>query len=435
MVTVVFHRPRLYPKQFAAIYDARRIVVIEASTKSGKTHGCIVWLFEKALAARPGQHVWWIAPVYRQAKIAYRRLRRWLIRQGAVFKASDSELTITPVNGVMITFLSADNPDNLYGEDVAAAVMDEASRAKEDAWFAIRSTLTATRGPIRLIGNCKGRKNWLYRLGARARDGDPTMGYHKLTAYDAVEGGVLDAEEVEHARAGLPEHVFRELYLAEPTDDGANPFDLRAIAGCLAPLSSDPPVCWGWDLAKSVDWTVGIGLDAQRRVCRLLRWQQVPWQETIQRIQVATGKVPALVDSTGVGDPIVEVLQKPYTVPVSTPTRDWQGRPGLTTRDVELRPDSNYAGFKFTTQTRQQLLEGLAVAIQRQQIRFPAGAPGAPTFLQDELESFEYEVKHTMTRYVASGAHDDGVMALALANRAWMDREAGSVPRLAPLHY
>jgi hypothetical protein len=34
-------------------------------------------------------------------------------------------------------------------------------------------------------------------------------------------------------QATLPEHVFRELYLAEPSDDEGNPFGLEAIAaGC-----------------------------------------------------------------------------------------------------------------------------------------------------------------------------------------------------------
>jgi len=47
----------------------------------------------------------------------------------------------------------------LYGEDVYGAVIDEASRMKEDAWTAIQSTLTATRGPVRIIGNVKGEKN------------------------------------------------------------------------------------------------------------------------------------------------------------------------------------------------------------------------------------------------------------------------------------
>ena len=39
---------------------------------------------------------------------------------------------------------------------------------KEDAWIAIQSTLTATRVPVRIIGNVKGKKNWFYLLARRA---------------------------------------------------------------------------------------------------------------------------------------------------------------------------------------------------------------------------------------------------------------------------
>ena len=34
----------------------------------------------------------------------------------------------------------------------------EASRAREEAWHALRSTLTATRGKVRVIGNVKERQ-------------------------------------------------------------------------------------------------------------------------------------------------------------------------------------------------------------------------------------------------------------------------------------
>ncbi len=56
-------------------------------------------------------------------------------------------------------------------------------------------------------------------------------------------------------------------------------------------------------------------------------------------------------------------------------------------------------------------MEGLAVAIQKQEIGFPDGV------IANELESFEYEYTRTGVRYSApSGMHDDTVCALALAN-------------------
>jgi hypothetical protein len=63
-------------------------------------------------------------------------------------------------NRAVIRFKSGEKTDSLYDEDVWAAVLDEASRMREEAFHAIRSTLTATRGKVRLIGNAKGRKNW-----------------------------------------------------------------------------------------------------------------------------------------------------------------------------------------------------------------------------------------------------------------------------------
>jgi hypothetical protein len=39
-------------------------------------------------------------------------------------------------NGSVVWFKGGDKPDSLYGEDVYAAVIDEASRCKEEVWAA-----------------------------------------------------------------------------------------------------------------------------------------------------------------------------------------------------------------------------------------------------------------------------------------------------------
>lgn len=386
MPAVVYQRPPLYAKQAAFLFTDARYSIVEASTKTGKTVGCLAWLFEQAaIRGQPGHNYWWVAPTFPVAKIAFRRMKRAMPR--ALYRANETELTLTLLNGAVIWFKGADKPDSLYGEDVYAAVIDEATRCKEDAWHAVRSTLTATRGPIRIIGNVKGRKNWAYQLARRAEKGEPGMYYARLTAYDAVEGGVLALEEVEDAKRTLPPDVFQELYLALPSDDGSNPFGLQAIAACatLDTLAPGPVASWGWDLAKSVDWTVGCGLNDAGALAGFERFRK-PWDATAATIRDVTGTVRALVDSTGVGDPVVEQLQK--------------GR-------------ANVEGFKFTAPSKQQLMEGLAVAIQQRRIAIPKDGP-----LRVELESFEYTHTRTGVRYSApEGEHDDCVMALALAVR------------------
>src|SRR5579862_3313340 len=381
-----YERPSLYPKQEACFFASARYVVIEASTKSGKTVGGLVWLFEQAIdpaVDQHGRHYWWVAPVTATAKIAYRRLQDGL--PAAVYRAQESELCVTLRNGARIWFKGSDRPDTLYGEDVYAAVIDEASRCKAAAWHAVRTTLTATRGAVRIIGNVKGRQNWAYRMARAAEQGAPDMAYCKLTAHDAVAAGILDAAEVADAQRQLPAAVFGELYLAEPSDDGGNPFGYAAIQACVDTLSAAAPVVWGIDLGKAEDFTVAIGLDAEHRVCRVERWQH-PWPLTIARLHAVVRDVPALVDSTGVGDAVLEVLQQ--------------------------APEGEYAGFKFTAPSKQQLMEGLAVAIQQQTLRYPAGP------IVQELETFGYEYTRTGVRYTApDGLYDDCVCALALAVR------------------
>lgn len=382
--------PPLYPKQRQAILCPARYTAIEASTKCGKTAGCLIWLLTKAWnEGRENRHYWWVAPISAQAKIAFRRMKR-MLRQFDPAKFSwdtnETELRIDLKNGASVWFKGSDNPDTLYGEDVYAAVIDEATRCKEDSWYAVRSTLTATGGPVKIIGNVRGRKNWAYILARKAESGAPDMAYFKLTVWDAVEGGILAASEVEDAKRNLPDRVFRELFLAEPSDDGGNPFGLSAIRACSdgVTLSNAEPELFGIDLAKSTDFTVVCGIDADGAVCRLERWQS-DWDQTRRRIIDTIGGKPALIDSTGVGDPIVEDISRAC-------------------------PDAH--GFKFTSASKQQLMEGLAAAIQRQELRFPEG------WLTNELEAFEFTYTAGGVKYSApEGLHDDGVCALALAQR------------------
>ena len=78
--------------------------------------------------------------------------------------------------------------------------------------------------------------------------------------------------------------------------------------------------------------------------------------------------------------------------------------------------------FKFTGPAKQQLMEGLAVAIQQREITVPAGP------LVSELETFEYVYTRTGVTYSApDGLHDDCVCALALAVRHRRSHAVGAV--------
>jgi len=174
-------------------------------------------------------------------------------------------------------------------------------------------------------------------------------------------------------------------------ENAANPFGTEHINKCTKPLSNKKPKYWGIDLAKSVDWTVIIGFDEDGNVCRYLRFQK-DWLQTKQAIVATIPKGdPIIIDSTGVGDAIVEDLQKHFTA---------------------------MHGFKYTSTSKQQLMESLASSIHKGEIGYPAGP------IKDELEIFEYQFTSTGVRYNApQGFHDDCVNALALANKCRIEHK------------
>lgn len=396
MTAYTYYRPVLYPKQEQAIFNDSRIAVIEASTKSGKTHGCLAWLAEQALVSgQPGRHYWWVAPVFAQTKIAFRRMCRALPRNS--YTKNLTELSIVlKMNDATIQFKSGENPDSLYGEDVWAAVFDEATRAREEAWHALRSTLTATRGPVRIVGNVRGRRNWVYKLARSTAD----VHYAKITAWDAADAGIIDREEIEAARRELnDENVFKELYEAEAGDDGGNPFSLTHLEKCF--LQDEPTVigtvrAWGIDLAKSQDYTVIVGIDEFGYVAHFDRFQDT-WENTKARIEQTVGyRTPVLCDATGVGDPIVESLQS---------------------------AGCRVEGFIFGSISKQQLMQQLRLVIQMEEISW------TEEILEDELEAFEYVYTRTGVKYSAPyGVHDDTVCSLALAVKCWRDHAFGFWP-------
>lgn len=365
----------------------------------------IEWIIERTIERGFGNS-WWVATTHDTADIAYRRTKSRLngyidagpkkikVGEPIPFRSNDTRRIIF-LGGATIWFKSAEKPDNLFGEDVHDLVGDEMTRWRQAAWTACYTTLTATKGRAKLIGNVKGSKNYAYKLARRAESKVANdWSYHKLTADDAVQGGVLDQETIDQAKQDLPEDVFFELYYAQATEDGSNPFGLQHIENVMGERSKKKAVCYGVDLAKSADFTWIIGLDEDGRQCESVRFNKRPWMEVAKSVFKICGERPILVDSTGVGDPVLEMIIDAGCVQAE--------------------------GYVFTggvNGSKQKLMEGLAVAIQNGLITF------WDERLKAELQLIEYAVQRTGVTYEApAGDHDDGVMSAGLAWKCYRDR-------------
>lgn len=400
-----YTRPFVYDYQRAIIDSPARFTVTEAATKVGKSASHLIWLFEQPLALhlKAGESVWWVAPVYAQAKIMYNRLKNQVSDRGFL-KFNDTNLTATYPTGAVMAFKSAEKPDNLYGDDVYAAVFDEFTRAREEAWHALRSTLTATKGKCKFIGNVKGKKNWGHKMAMRAKGNtESDYAYFKITAYDAAAAGMKTKdglpliEEIEAAKRDLPENVFNELYMAEASEDGSNPFGLKHIAACAVPsLSTEASCCYGSDLGRKIDSFSVIGLDKLGYQSHYFNALKMSWPHVIDTLRYLPNGRPITLDSTGVGDVVLSQVEQ-------------------TRSDVE--------GYLYTQQSKQMLMEGLAVGLQSRRVHFAddGNVTSGTGKLRHQLEQFEFIYTRTGVKYSApDGEHDDDVCALAMAYHRWL---------------
>jgi len=348
----------------------RRFIVVMCGRRFGKSELSQILAISEAVK---GGQVAYITPTYKLAKAFFERLTAAL-----PFKNNISNLKIYCPNNGSIEFYTGERLDNLRGRKFHLVIIDEAAFIPdlESGWQnSIRPTLTDYQGKAVFLSTPRG-KNFFYSMFMKQGENDWQS--FKFSTYD---NPYINTREIDEARLQLPEVVFEQEYLANPSENSANPFGNAYIKNCIRPISSQQIVAYGIDLAKSVDFTVIIGLDSGGNVAYFDRFQ-MDWhntKETIRRLPIA----PILADSTGVGDPILEDLK----------------REGI-----------NIEGLKFTSQSKQQLMEGLAQAIQQGKISYPEGV------IVDELDIFEYQFTANGVRYSApSGFHDDCVMALALA--------------------
>jgi hypothetical protein len=374
--------PELHTNQKKIRQEAKRFNVLDCGRRWGKSKLSVNLLVEGALEGYP---VGYFAPQYKLLEGTFKECHNALEQ---VIKRKHDQQFIELVTGGIIEFWSLDNPNAGRSRKYKVAIVDEAAFVKDlwEAWTqSIRPTLTDLKGGAWFMSTPKG-KNDFYKLWMRGQTGEEGWASWQMPT---STNPFIDIAEIYSAEKDLPALAFKQEYLAEFNDNVANPFGFQFIKQCTMPMSTEPPVCFGVDLAKSFDWTVIIGLDRFGQVSYLERFQK-DWNITKQ-IVTQLPKAPIKVDSTGVGDPIVEDLQR-------------------------QRP--NVFGFKYSASSKQQLMEGLQSAIHQRKVGFPEGV------ITKELESFEYEYTRTGVRFNApTGMHDDCVNALALAWAQFMERK------------
>jgi phage terminase large subunit len=188
-----------------------RFRVVVAGRRFGKTHLSIRELCYHA--KDPGKDVWYVAPTYKMARqIVWRKLKNKLQDLNWVTKTNETELTITLVNGSVISLKGADNYDSLRGVGLDFIVLDEFADIDPEAWYeTLRPTLSDKAGKALFIGTPKGIGNWAYEIYQNTQDDAANW---QSFSYTTLDGGQVPQEEIDQARKDLDERTFRQEYMA-----------------------------------------------------------------------------------------------------------------------------------------------------------------------------------------------------------------------------
>jgi Terminase large subunit, T4likevirus-type, N-terminal len=367
-----------------AFFDPTPFGTIRSCRRSFKTMGATRYIIEKLLDT-PNSTGIWVDTINKNIDRYYERYFKPLV--GEVTAWNYQKKTLEFVNGSYLDFGSAESPENMEGFEYDYFILNEAGiiLRKDALWDnTLRPMFKNSKGG-RVLGTPKGKNKFhkLCHLGGWAH-------YH----FNIHDCPFYTQDEIKKIKSETPEEVWKQEYLAEFIDGAGSVF--RSIRQCIDDTQYDEPkknieYVMSVDLAKHTDFTViYIAERKNKKVIYQERFNQIDWGLQKQRIVSLYRRwniKQMIIDSTGVGDSIYDDLA-----------------------GVALSIQS----FKFTSTSKNQLIQNLSVSMDNKDITFAAFPE-----LISELEIFGYEVSQMGNiRYNApSGYHDDCVISLALINQ------------------
>jgi hypothetical protein len=197
--------------------EAKRFNVIKNGRRFGKTE----MAKELASIALDGKYVGFWAPTYKDLHEVWNELKYTYYE--VISEKNEQVKQLVLITGGKIDMWSMEDPNSGRGRKYHRAIMDEFAKAKKnkEAWQeTIRPTLTDFKGDAWFLSTPKGKRNYFYELGLKAKELEDWSYWH-MTTFD---NPYIDPTEVEEAKRQLDDITFRQEYLAEDVDANDKPF-------------------------------------------------------------------------------------------------------------------------------------------------------------------------------------------------------------------
>ena len=200
---------------------------------------------------------------------------------------------------------------------------------------------------------------------------------------------MIDKVEIDAIRRSLPEHVFKQEYLAEFMDNSSGLFKNVKDNTIETGADRTGKLFGGIDIGRADDYTVLSIINEKNEMVYIERWRHDEWSVIINKVAVQIKKFNALtyVEVNNQGDVFYEMLKR------------------ICGNRVEP--------FVTSLKTKPVMIEDLAVLFEQNDIKIINHE-----WIIDELEAFTYiyNPKTRQVKYSApNGVHDDGVISLSLA--------------------
>lgn len=336
-----------------------------------------------------GGAVAWVVPTYKNARAPWRFAEQLTASIARRLRVNRTERLMEFPSGGRLAVYSADNDTALRGEAFDVVIVDEAAMVREETYTdVLLPTLADRDGRMLLISTPKGR-NWFWREWVRGQRGGDVVAFRAPTADNPLPNIQKAAALV---RDRVSERTYRQEWLAEFVEDGGGVFrGVRRLAtAVLQERAQDGHVyVMGADWGRTNDATVFTVIDVTRKeVCAIDRMVETDYKLQTTRLRALWerfGRCSIIAEQNSMGGPLVEHLS----------------HEGLRVR-----------AFQTTNATKAVIIDGLALAFEREELHIPDDE-----VLIGELEAYESErLPSGAIRFSApSGMHDDYVMSLALA--------------------
>lgn len=363
--------------------EPHKYYVINIGRQFGKTmlgiNQLLYWMIN-----HKGCNIGWVTPIYKQGKKVFTELEK-VTRASGLFEYDKSELIVRGFNST-VSFFSGERPDNIRGNTFDFLIIDEFAFTREELWSEVLSATVLVKGKKVLFISTPNGKNHFYKLSIQPNY-DTRYKYIHYTSYDSPFINHLDLEE---RKRSLPNHVFRQEYLAEFIDDSSGLF--VNVRDCIGTPKESTKLFGGLDIGRADDYTVLTIINENNEQVYCERWRQTEWSKIIDSvaIEINKHKCKTYVEVNNQGDVFYEMLQK--------------------------KCGNLVYPYVTSAKTKPIMIEDLAVLFEQKDISILD-----IDWLIDELCAFTY-IYNPNTRNVQysapQGVHDDSVVSLALSYQA-----------------